>query len=178
MIILSSSYASTYAQVLDSLSRAGSETVDSLSRSDSLRPRSGETREGRTSDSLEKKTGEALEAEAEDFISMEIGELIVDQTQTKWGHDFYDAFYAVWRSPPDAIEYTIIVSEKPLPRMGTVIELNVNDYRVYTSFLQPRYELIEEAGVQAARAAYRFLANYRKMIQDLEGEDMSGSGIY
>lgn len=90
---------------------------------------------------------------------MEIDGLVVDETITKVGRDFYDLFFARWQRPRDAYNYTIVVQEQPLPNLGTLVKVLVNDEVAYQSRLQPRYELIEEAARQAAAYTYHRVAN-------------------
>ena len=69
----------------------------------------------------------------EDEISVEIDGLVVDETLTKVGHDFYDAFYSNWVAPVGAKDYTLFIKETP-PRMNRfTISIYVNDDEVFSS---------------------------------------------
>lgn len=107
-----------------------------------------------------------------------INGLIVDETESKIGHDFYDAFFSDWQAPKTMTDYTITISEKPLPRLGTQITILINDNPVFKSFVQPRFEIIEELARQGAATAYSYLENYTEIQKQLQGEDLKGTGIY
>jgi len=113
--------------------------------------------------------------ESEDFG---LGGLVVDETFSKIGHDFYDLFYSNWESPKNVKDYTITISEKPLPQLGTQITIKVNDTPVFQRFIQPRYEIIQEMAQQGLAVSYSYLENYKKIQKELQGEDMSGTGIF
>lgn len=104
--------------------------------------------------------------------------LIVDETDSKIGHDFYDSFYAAWIPPVNARDYTITISEKPLPRLGTQITISINDNSIYKKFVQPAYEIIQEMAQEGASIAYSYLEHYTQIQKELEGEDLQGTGIY
>ncbi|MDZ7806584.1 MAG: CsgE family curli-type amyloid fiber assembly protein [Gracilimonas sp.] len=88
---------------------------------------------------------------------MEVDGMVLDETISKIGRDFYNVFYQYWSGPDDAYNYTITISEKPAPSLGTIVTVQVNDTYTYQSRLQPRYELIEEAGKAAVRYSYSHL---------------------
>ncbi|MBE0645685.1 MAG: hypothetical protein IH600_16520 [Bacteroidetes bacterium] len=118
------------------------------------------------------------EEKGEAALSLELSGFIVDETQTKLGRDFYENFYALWNPPPGMTEFTIVISEKPLPQRGTQVSMTVNDFTIFQVFLQPRLEAIEEMAYSAVDRAISFLRNYQEAIQELEGDDMAGSGIF
>ena len=107
-----------------------------------------------------------------------INGLIVDETDSKIGHDFYDIFYSNWQPPRNMQDYTITISEKPLPQLGTRITILINDTPVFQRFVQPRYEIIEKTALQGAATAYSYLENYTQIQKQLQGEDLKGTGIY
>ncbi len=80
---------------------------------------------------------------------LEIDGLIVDETLSKIGRDFYDYFYSRWQAPPDAVNFTVTITEQPVPGLGTRVLVKVNDELVFQAQLQPREELIENAAQQA-----------------------------
>ncbi|MCH8556723.1 MAG: curli production assembly/transport protein CsgE [Balneolia bacterium] len=99
-------------------------------------------------------------------LIMEVDGMIYDETMSKIGRDFYDVFYTYWQSPPDAYNYSIVVSEQPAPGMGTIVSIRVNDHLMFNTRLQPRFDFIEEVGRQAVQVTYNFLQNgqYQQQI--------------
>jgi curli production assembly/transport component CsgE len=94
-------------------------------------------------------TGQEI-IDAED-TGLEIDGLIVDETRTRIGSDFYDLFYTNWEAPLQAHNFTIVITEQPVPQMGTRITLRVNDQDVAQFMLQPRYEIIEQYAQQSVQ---------------------------
>ena len=110
-------------------------------------------------------------------IEIEIDGLLVDDTKTKAGKDFYDLFYNRWEAPVAAKNYSITVSEKPFRLTTTLIVISINDDIVYQDILQPRQELIEAQTADAISVTQNYLANYAEITKQLNGDDQAGSGI-
>lgn len=109
---------------------------------------------------------------------IEIDGLLVDDTKTKSGKDFYDLFYGGWMAPLSARNYTITISEKPFRLTTTLIVVLINENTVYQSILQPRLDIIENQSQEAIAITYDYLQNYEEIMKQINGDDMSGSGIY
>lgn len=105
-----------------------------------------------------------------DDAGLEIDGLIVDETRTRMGSDFYDLFYTNWEAPPEARNFTIIIMEQPAPQMGTRMTLKVNDQEVAQFMLQPRYEIIEELALQSVQFLRQHLFEREMMRLRLERE--------
>lgn len=108
----------------------------------------------------------------------EIASLVLDQTITKPGHDFYDLFYNTWEAPAGIEEFTITIGEKPGRVNSTLVTLRVNEEDLLEMPLQPNPELIEEAVADATAIAFDYLQQQRNLSRQLEKEDLGGSGIY
>jgi hypothetical protein len=91
---------------------------------------------------------------------LEINGMVVDETRSKHGRDFYDLFYTSWSEPEESYAYTIRIEEKPGRGRGTIIIVRVNDEIVYQSQLQPRYEVVEQTALQAVEQTYRIMQRY------------------
>jgi len=111
-------------------------------------------------------------------IEIEIDGLLVDDTKTKAGKDFYDLFYDRWEAPLAAKNYSITLSEKPFRLTSTLIVISINDDIVFQDILQPREELIEAQTSDAIYIAQNYLANYAEITKQMNGDDQAGSGIY
>lgn len=111
-------------------------------------------------------------------IDIEIDGLLIDDTRTKAGKEFYDFFYKNWDAPASAKNFTIIVSEKPFRFISTLITILVNDNLVFQAVIQPRQDIMEALAEQAIMMTQDYLANYEDIMKQLNGEDLSGSGIY
>lgn len=111
-------------------------------------------------------------------IEIEIDGLLVDDTKTKTGKDFYDLFYSSWQAPAGAKNYTITVSEKPFRLTSTQIVVSINENAVYQAILQPRQDVVEALSVDAIANTQNYLVNYEEIMKQLNGDDMTGSGIF
>lgn len=94
--------------------------------------------------------------------------LVVDQTITKIGHDFYDQFYSRFEAPVQNEDFTIVISEKPSRGNNAIVTLTVNNEELLELPLQARLETIEEAATYAAEIAGGFLQQARNLSQQLE----------
>lgn len=83
--------------------------------------------------------------------------LVMDETRTKIGQDFYSIFYSNWTPPEDARNFTITVQEQPMPSLGTRVTVQLNNQTVFQTRLQPRYAYIEQAAKRAVYVTWRRL---------------------
>ena len=120
---------------------------------------------GAESNQAEQDKRETIQRDTERQIMIEIDGMVHDDTRSKVGRDFYSVFYTYWQSPPNAQNFTISVEEQPSPNLGTTIFVTVNHTETFRMRLQPRYEMIEEAGKYAVRQTYAYLQNnYKETI--------------
>ncbi|MDQ2177103.1 CsgE family curli-type amyloid fiber assembly protein [Marinifilum sp. D714] len=111
-------------------------------------------------------------------LDMEIDGLIMDETISKVGRDFFDMFYATWSAPKNAKNFTITIKEMVLPGLATQITILVNDEEVFKQRVQPRNDIMEQMSNYAIYKTTRYLSNYERMKSQLDGDDQSGSGIF
>lgn len=109
---------------------------------------------------------------------MEVDGLVMDETMTKVGRDFYDMFFSVWVAPKNAKNFTITIKEMVLPGLATQITVFVNDTKVFMQRVQPRYDVLEQMSKYANQMAVQYLSNYEKMKAQLEDEDQQGTGMF
>ncbi len=69
-------------------------------------------------------------------------QLVLDETRTNIGGDFFTAFNNQWQSIQNNADYTIAISEKPLPSLGTMVIVRVNNEIVYQTRLNPNNKYI------------------------------------
>lgn len=108
---------------------------------------------------------------------VEIEGLIIDQTRSKMGHDFYQEFVNSWEEPPGVKSYNIVIGEQNDPRLGNWVVLEIGD-SVYRALLKPRAEDISQAASEAIAATRDYLLNLAEYEKSLEEKDMKGKGIY
>lgn len=110
--------------------------------------------------------------------SLEIDGLLIDETRTKAGHDFYDLLYNAWEAPAGVRNFMIRIAEKPFRVNITQLDIYVNEELVGNTILQPRQELILELATQINQALIQYLSNYKEMMQQLDEGDQAGTGIF
>ncbi|MCL5028178.1 MAG: curli production assembly/transport protein CsgE [Bacteroidetes bacterium] len=109
---------------------------------------------------------------------VEIESIIVDQTQSKLGKDFFDLFNYNWNPPKNNNSFTIVIEEKVLPRLGTLVVIEIDGNDIYQKLIQPRYESIEESAIEGVNIALVYLENYEEIQKELQGKDLKGTGIF
>ena len=112
----------------------------------------------------------------------EIDGLIIEQTQTRIGHEFYRNFVIFWEAPRGIKDYNIIIIEKASPRWGSWIWIEVGGFisrkTVYRVLLKPRTEEIEEKAKKGVGVITEYLRHLQKYEKEVKGQDMTGNGIY
>lgn len=109
---------------------------------------------------------------------LEIDGLIIDQTQTRIGQEFYQNFVTFWEAPSGIKDYNILVTEMASPFWGSLIGIEVNDVVVYRGLLRPRSEEIEEAAKKEVESIKEYLYSLEEYKKEASGKDMTGNGIY
>jgi len=109
---------------------------------------------------------------------LEIDGLIINETRTKPGRDFYGYFYAGWQAPQDVSGYSITLREYPSRGRIARLGIEVDGKTIVRPILQPRQELLEQAASQAVGIVQRHLQQRRQLNAQLEDPDQAGSGLY
>ncbi len=112
------------------------------------------------------------------LMGLEIDGLLIDESKTRTGKEFYDRFYQQWTAPLNIHNYSIIIKEKPYRLSTTMIEITINETIVFQSLLQPREDIIEALVKQSLGRTQMYLQNYDEIIRNLDGDERSGNGIY
>jgi curli production assembly/transport component CsgE len=110
---------------------------------------------------------------------IEIDRLIVDETISKAGYDFIELFNTQWNWPEPLTEaFIMVIAERPYRGISTQVVITVNDLVVFESFLQTRYDYLENLAELAIEQTTAYIINYEEIIKQLEGADTQGTGIY
>ena len=116
------------------------------------------------------------EIAAEEELMLEITGLIIEETMTKIGYEFYEYFFLFWEAPEVEVkDYNILINERASPLWGSWVKVNIDETVVWSKVLRPRSEEIEDAVKQAIEATKQYLFNYEQY--QFQTEDMVGSGI-
>jgi len=114
----------------------------------------------------------------EEISGLEIDGLLIDETLTKIGRDFYDIFYRQWSAPAAANNFSILIKEKPVPGLGTLITIEINDEEIFSRRIPPRYDVVENFAKYAVYQAQQHLLEVARLEDQLENADQSGTGIF
>lgn len=109
---------------------------------------------------------------------LEIDGLIIDETRTKVGRDFYEVFYNKWTPPTQAKNYTITIKEIPGRSRQSQVAIYVNEERLIQRNVQPRAEMIEALAANSANAIASYLKKDAQRDKNISSEKSGGIGLY
>lgn len=101
--------------------------------------------------------------------TISINGMVLDETRSKMGIDFYNIFYRHWEPPSGASNFMITISEQPTPSRGTMITISIDNEKVFQNRLQPKYAYTEKVARHAVRICYRTLLRQRSSSNPLSG---------
>lgn len=81
--------------------------------------------------------------------------VVLDQTVTVVGHDFYQHFAALWRDRETSERYAISVHERPSARLGSQLWVEYAQRRVFQIVLQATRANVREISREAADIAFQ-----------------------
>ena len=85
--------------------------------------------------------------------------VVLNQTVTKVGQDFYQFFVTAWRDKPLSERYVLSVHERPSARLGSQVWVEYANRRVFQTFLPPIRSRAQDAGLDAVEVAYQNIVN-------------------
>lgn len=92
----------------------------------------------------------------EESQTFELSGLTIDETKSKVGKDFYDAFYMEYSQMPEKSNYTIIISELPSRGSNGQINIMVEDKLIYSFITNPNEDYQKEQLVMA----FKYIKDY------------------
>lgn len=106
-----------------------------------------------------------------------IAGVVLNQTVTVIGQDFYQYFAAAWRDK-DAVEnFSIAVYERPSARLGTQIWVEFAQRKVFQATLPPSRAQVRAAGLAAADAVHEAVVSAEMQRKLLRDPDMAADEI-
>lgn len=81
--------------------------------------------------------------------NLELSGLTINDTKTKIGQAFYDAFFSKYNQIPQKVEGTVTITEMPTMGRNTRIMLNLDDQLIHAFLSKPDEETIENEASQA-----------------------------
>lgn len=87
-------------------------------------------------------------------IPEQYGGVVVDQTTTGFGRQFYQHFVSLWQDNPLSERYMIAIRERATARFGSQITIEYAQRRIYQTFLPPSTNAIRTASENAVGVVY------------------------
>jgi len=117
-----------------------------------------------TKDSIEIK-GFAV-TQPVDETSLLIEGLVVDESKTKFGKDFYDNFFSVYNQYPTKYKFIILISEMPYRGQTSIIQVKIDQDVVHEFYTNPNEEYLKYQVGMALQNIARFADNQAKIKQE------------
>lgn len=81
----------------------------------------------------------------DEFSAFELNGMVLDETRSKSGRDFYDLFYSRWSAINESSKATIQLSERFYPGSGSVISIEIDGSESFSFRLRPGNDMIEQS---------------------------------
>lgn len=107
---------------------------------------------------------------------IEIDGLILNQTKTRTGHNFYRQFAALWEAPGGADGFNIVVIEIATPQWGSIIQIKVNDTAVFLNLLKPSDTAVSELAKNAVERVREYITTYVRDLEKYKDDDLAKDG--
>ena len=98
----------------------------------------------------------------EDSDGIEIRGIVVDETKTKFGRDFYEYFFTLYNNSGINGDRIVKVFEKFGRARSTIIEVSVEDEKVYEFIARPRDEYLQTMAQNSLRLVFRQFKSLEK----------------
>lgn len=106
-----------------------------------------------------------------EVVREEVGGLVIDRTSTRFGKLFYAAFCSRLRDVPEMNDTHVVITESPIHQSGTRLTVEVNNIRVFQTYLGRRgsSEMEELADHAVMLSAQHVTTRFTDTSQDLLG---------
>jgi curli production assembly/transport component CsgE len=82
--------------------------------------------------------------------------VVVNNTITFIGHEFYQTFVASWRDEPGVDRFTVAIHERPSARWGSLVFIEYENRELFRAFLSPgRRDYVRQSAADAVRIIYQ-----------------------
>ena len=108
----------------------------------------------------------------------EVSRVVINQTRTKAGYDFFRQLSSLWEELPfQRATYTAVVKEFPSMKYGSTVSVEINDIVIYQTALKTRSADIEIAALDAARAERITMLQLEQQFSDNKSLEISGGQL-
>lgn len=116
-----------------------------------------------TKDSIEIKPMNTTKV---DETSLMLEGMVVDESKTKFGRDFYDSFFSVYNQYPNKFKFIVLISELPFRGQTSIIQVKADYEIVYEFYTHPN----EEYNQQQVAIALRQLTKFAEEKENIKQE--------
>lgn len=109
-----------------------------------------------------------LEQEDISYNKIELKGIVVDQTKTKAGRDFYQLFYSNYLSYNINSEHIITISELITLGNNTKINVSILDQIIFTFFVKTQYDYLRSMSDSALNRTMRYLESLKRDEQRIK----------
>ena len=103
--------------------------------------------------------------------------IVVNQTFTPGGQEFYRRFTDYWREKPDFERHTLVIVERPSRRYGNQIMVSLGQRMVFFGGLPIKAEAIRTASAEAVEKAYANIIAATLRFGDSRDPDMGNEEL-
>ena len=108
---------------------------------------------------------------------VEINGLLVDQTRTMFGREFFREFSSAWGEPEVPVQYNIVITEYFDARWGSLIIIELNGREAYRKRLAPRSGDASQEAKAALPSVRRYLMYLMTTKNQSINPDLKGDGL-
>ena len=105
---------------------------------------------------------------------VEIGGLLLDNTKSRLGHDFYFKFSQLWHDIPNTQGINVQVIEQIVPRAGTKLSLVLNSRVIYVTHFGRRQSPVKD---KVEQAIFILIDAMSQPQYSQDNIDMAGNGF-
>lgn len=103
--------------------------------------------------------------------------IVVNETFTPMGQEFYRRFTDYWRENPDFERYTLVVSERPSRRSGNRIAISQDQQVVFTGNLPIKLEAIRALSADASEKVNANILSLQLGLSNEPDRDIAPRGF-
>lgn len=103
--------------------------------------------------------------------------LVLDRSISRFGKDFSYYYSAYWRDLPATEGMTLVIHEQVFPQAGTLLWLELNQRRIYQTYLGRRHQDVRQFAEQAVFATIEEIARVQSAQMLGADGDLDDLGI-
>ena len=104
--------------------------------------------------------------------------VVVNDTVTFIGQEFYRNFVASWREQQGVERFSVLVRERPSARWGSLVSVEYEHREIFRAFLSPgRRDFVRQAGIDAANLVYQRVVDFEVQRLLFRDPDMARDEI-